>query len=511
MLTLTPRDYQQSIFETAKQANTLVVLPTGLGKTLIALMLSIHRLKQFPTTKTLVLAPTRPLVEQHLNTFKENLPDLFAEIHIFTGSVPAEQRKILWETGEIIFSTPQCIANDVSNNLYNLNEVTLLVIDEAHRCLKNYDYNKVSQFYHSQSLNPLVLGLTASPGSDYDKVKQICLNLNIQEIEIRSRSSPDVKPHVKELEFEKIQVDFPKEFIEIHVLLKSLYNRYISRLRESDLLFAPANKITLLKLQSNLAMQASRGSGAAMYGMSLCAQAIKLSHALELLETQTLSGTKAYLQSLVEQAEQKKTRGVQTLVKTPEFQASILSVNQLLEKNEEHPKIQAIKSLVESEITQNPQAKMMIFTQFRETAHLIVKTLKEIPNIIPNVFIGQSSKKNSQGLSQKEQGQIIEKFRNNEINVLVATSIGEEGLDIPEVSSVIFYEPIPSAIRKIQRTGRTARHSAGKMIMLITKETRDEINHYASSARERKMYKTIEKVKYDLKTESKNKTLKDFK
>ena len=180
MLTLTPRDYQQSIFETAKQANTLVVLPTGLGKTLIALMLSIHRLKQFPTTKTLVLAPTRPLVEQHLETFKSNLPDLFAEIHIFTGSVPAEQRKILWETGEIIFSTPQCIANDVSNNLYNLNEVTLLVIDEAHRCLKNYDYNKVSQFYHSQSLNPLVLGLTASPGSDYDKIKQIFLNLNIQ-------------------------------------------------------------------------------------------------------------------------------------------------------------------------------------------------------------------------------------------------------------------------------------------------------------------------------------------
>src|SRR3989344_238499 len=117
---VSPRDYQKSIFETAKDNNTLVVLPTGIGKTLIALMLSVERLKKHPTSKILFLAPTRPLVEQHFEYFKKHLPELFAELHLFTGSVNAKKRKELWQTAEIIFSTPQCVANDLKHYLYDL-------------------------------------------------------------------------------------------------------------------------------------------------------------------------------------------------------------------------------------------------------------------------------------------------------------------------------------------------------------------------------------------------------
>ena len=153
MIDLAPRDYQKNIFETAKNKNTLVVLPTGLGKTLIALMLSIERKTLFPESKILFLAPTKPLVEQHFETFRSQLPDLFADLQLFTGSVSAEKRKKIWQTAEIIFSTPQCIANDLANALYNLNDVSLLIIDEAHRCLKNYDYTKVVSSYKEQSSN----------------------------------------------------------------------------------------------------------------------------------------------------------------------------------------------------------------------------------------------------------------------------------------------------------------------------------------------------------------------
>jgi len=127
------------------------------------------------------------------------------------------------------------------------------------------------------------------------------------------------------------------------------------------------------------------------------------------------------------------------------------------------------------------------------------------------MFVGQAKKSNSSGstgLSQKEQKQIIQDFRENKVNILIATSIGEEGLDIPEVSAVYFYEPIPSEIRKIQRAGRTARLAKGKLAILITQNTRDEINHYASTAREKKMHRVIDKVKLDLK--NKPKTLRDF-
>ncbi|MEK6818804.1 MAG: DEAD/DEAH box helicase, partial [Nanoarchaeota archaeon] len=149
-ISLKPREYQQKIFETARDRNTLVVLPTGLGKTLIALMLSIERLKKYPGKKVLILAPTRPLVEQHINSFKKQLPELFADLQLFTGEVPAAKRKKTFYTADVIFSTPQCIANDLKANLYKMEDVSLLVIDEAHRCLKNYDYTTVVEFYKRQ-------------------------------------------------------------------------------------------------------------------------------------------------------------------------------------------------------------------------------------------------------------------------------------------------------------------------------------------------------------------------
>src|SRR3989338_5596052 len=119
-----PRDYQQKIFETCKGKNCLVVLPTGIGKTLVALMLAIERLQKFPESKILFLAPTRPLAEQHLNYFRKHLPELFATMELFTGKVEAPKRKKLWQNADIIFSTPQCIANDLKNALYNLEDIS---------------------------------------------------------------------------------------------------------------------------------------------------------------------------------------------------------------------------------------------------------------------------------------------------------------------------------------------------------------------------------------------------
>lgn len=513
LIGISPRAYQKAIVETAKNNNTLVVLPTGIGKTLIALMLAMDRIKKFPTSKVLILAPTKPLVEQHLESFKKSLPELFAEMDIFTGTVNASKRKQIWRSAEIIFSTPQCIANDLRSNLYNLEDVSLLVIDEAHRCLKNYDYNYVANAYKSQGINQRILGLTASPGSEKNKVEQICKNLDIEKMEIRTRDSVDVKPYLQELDFKKHEVPFPKEFVEIRVLLKRIYDSKVEQLKNRNLLFEPANKITLLKLQGRLASQASSpGNFNAMIGMSLCAQAIKISHAIELLETQTISGLNEYLKGLEKQAIEKKSKGVQTLVNSQEFKAARLSLDKLIENNVEHPKVDELKALIENEFKENNSAKIIVFTQFRETANTISQKLNQIPKVKSTIFVGQAKKQHantSSGLSQKEQKDVIEQFKSGELNVLCATSIGEEGLDIPEVNAVYFYEPIPSEIRKIQRAGRTARLSKGKLAILITKGTRDEINHYASIAREKKMRRTLDSVKIDM--QNRDKTLSSFK
>jgi len=497
---ITPRNYQQEIFETCKEKNCLVVLPTGLGKTLIALMLTIERMKTFPGEKVLFLAPTRPLAEQHLNFFKKHLPELFGDMQIFTGSVNAANRKKIWKTSDIVFSTPQCIANDLKNSLYSLKDVCLLIEDEAHRCIKNYDYTAVAKAYRNQSSHQRVLGLTASPGSDPEKIKEICRHLSVEEVELRTRESPDVKENLQELEFEKISVNLPPEFLEIKEILKKLHDSYTDELRQRNLLFGPATKISLIKLQNRLVNQLSSGNRnfTAFRAMSICASAIKLQHALELIETQTVMGFNDYMKSLLDQAAKSKSKGVQELVKKSEFNLTYDKSEELLKKNVEHPKIAELCEIVKKEKqASGPKTKIIVFSQYRDTASLISKKLNEILGVKAKVFVGQQKKKDL-GMSQKEQKEVIREFSSGEINVLCATSIGEEGLDIPEVNLVIFYEPVASAIRAIQRAGRTARLSKGKLIMLITRGTRDETSYYTSRRKEKTMQSAIKGIKKDL-------------
>jgi len=497
--TIQPRKYQQEIYENCRDKNCLVVLPTGIGKTLVALMLAINRQKKFPGTKALFLAPTRPLAEQHLIYFKKHLPELFVQMELFTGKVSAKKRKQFWERTDIIFSTPQCISNDLKNNLYDLKDVSLLIEDECHRCLKNYSYTYVADQYKKQSQNPRILGLTASPGTDKQTITQIATNLGIEAIELRTRESEDVKEYLQELKFNVIKLEFPKEFQEITSILKRIYEKKVHELRNRKLLFKPANKITLLETQGNIMKAIHSGNRNFNYfaGATACAQAIKLSHLIELLQTQTLYTSHNYIKSLFEQSSENQSKAAKQITKNKEFNQVYVKINELLAKNIEHPKLLELKTVVEDLIKNNPKNKTIVFSQYRDTVIKICEELNKIPDIKAKIFVGQAKKQES-GLSQKEQHEIIEDFKEGKINFICSTSIGEEGLDIPEVNSVIFYEPIPSAIRKIQRAGRTARLMKGKLIILITKDTLDEIFYYASIAKEKRMYKAIENIKQDL-------------
>ncbi|MBW6442631.1 DEAD/DEAH box helicase family protein [Patescibacteria group bacterium] len=502
---ITPRDYQESILKACIEKNCLVVLPTGLGKTLIALMLSIKRMESFPSEKVVFLAPTRPLVEQHLNFFKKHLPELFGEMQLFTGQIPPEKRKTVWRTADIIFSTPQCVANDLKNNLYSLEEVCLLIQDEAHRCIRNYDYTYIAKKYLEQSTNPRIVGLTASPGSERVKIKEICNNLHIEAVELRTRESSDVKDYLQELKFEKIILEVSPEMEQIRGALNRLFQEYVSELRNRKIFFGRPTKTELIKLQKKIMLNISKGKKDynTLLASSACAQSIKIQHALELLETQTIWSFNNYLTVLLKKALKKENKGVIRLASKPEFNYSLAKSKDLLRNGIEHPKVLKIQDLVKKEKELNDKGKIIIFAQFRDTAKMISEKLKEIPGISPEVFIGQGKKIDSdggtiKGLNQKEQKEIIENFSSGKTNVLCATSIGEEGLDIPEVNTVIFYEPVPSAIRAIQRAGRTARLMKGKLIILITKNTRDEAYFYVSKFKEKKMHNAISSIKEGL-------------
>ena len=519
-INITPRAYQQAIFETAKERNSLVVLPTGMGKTLIALMLATYRLEKFPESKILFLAPTRPLAEQHLEYFKKHLPELYADMTLFTGKVQAEKREKLWVESSIIFSTPQCIAHDIKAERFDLHDVSLLIEDECHRCLKNYDYTLVVKKYKEQAEHPRILGLTASPGSKSEIINTICKNLGIEAIEIRHRNSEDVKPYIQELKQELINVELPEEFKKIRELLKEIYDKRVEELKNRNLFFKNTiTKISLLELQGSLQRKISSGNKHFNFlrGVSVCAQAIKIGHAIELLETQSIGVLHNYIQNLFEQAKQGQSKAVQQLVNNKNFQEAYIKLLELSKLGIEHPKLSKLSEVIEREFKENKKSKIIVFSQYRDTAARICKLLNDLGksanlNIKAKVFIGQL-KKGDTGLSQKEQQAVLADFRVGLANILCATSIGEEGLDIPEVNTVIFYEPIPSAIRQIQRRGRTARLMPGKLIILMTKKTLDESYYWAAFHKERKMYGVLDNMQKEFNNkneEKKQKKLGEF-
>ncbi len=493
-----PRLYQETILSNCVDKNTLVVLPTGMGKTAVAMMLAVQRLKQFPKSKIIFLAPTKPLAQQQLRYFNQHVDTPSV---LFTGSVAPKKRELLWKDAQLIFSTPQGLVNDVVSNRIDLKDVSLLVVDEAHRAVGDYDYVFLAKQFNKKARFPKILALTASPGSDLEKIEEVCKNLFIESVEIRTDTDPDVKPYIKDIDVRFVKVDLPKDFLQIKHFLENCIKSKLSEMEKFG--FARKgmmiNKRDFLALQSRLHGMMASGNRdfPVLKSVSLMAEAMKTQHALELLETQGITPLYKYLCKLVTESRSAKTKAIKNLVADLHFKSAYIKTEKLFNDKIEHPKLGKLKELIKKEADENLNVKIILFTQFRDTAVKIKQELEEISGVFPAVFVGQA-KKSGTGLTQKEQIETIELFKDGVFNVLIATSVAEEGLDIPKVDLVVFYEPIPSAIRQIQRRGRTGRQEKGRVIVLMAKNTRDEGYRWSAHYKEKRMYKILEDLRNNL-------------
>ena len=485
------RDYQRNIAEQATEKNTLVVLPTGTGKTLIAVFVAAHMLSEHPDSKVLITSPTRPLNAQHKKSFEKFTyiePD---EIQLITGKILPDDRKELYKRARIIVSTPQCIKNDLENGRISLANFSFITFDEAHRCVKDYAYTYIAKKYVEQAAHPLILGLTASPGGSREKINEIKENLFIRAVEIRSETDTDMKPYTKEIEKECVYVDFPEEFKPIKELFEQCLRDDVFWLRDHHFLqtLRPSRK-ALLMLQKRFGSIFSRGKNYAYFwAIMKVARAIKLEYILELIETQDTSTLFEYMQKVAQST--KKTD--KNLAKDRRFVEAYDAVKNLLEAGFEHPKMTKVQEIVDRLVKEKSNVKIIIFANYRSTVEKIKNVLLR-RGISAEQFIGQATRERK-GLSQEKQIETLNRFRCEEFNVLVATSIGEEGLDVPAVDYAMFYEAVPSEIRTIQRRGRVGRQVAGKIIFLLTKETRDEAYYWSAARKER----TMKGVLYDMK------------
>jgi len=502
-----PRLYQEAIFSNATLYNSLVVLPTGMGKTAIAMMLAVHRLNNHPNKKILMLAPTKPLVEQHYRSFKQQSDIDPEKMVVFTGATPPDKRKQLWPDKQVIFATPQGIENDIINRNINLKDLSLIIFDEAHRATGNYSYVWVAKQFEKQSNSFKVLALTASPGHDLETIKEVTDNLFIEKIDLRTLKDPDVKEYVQDVKVDWINVDLPPEYINTLTNLKHLLAKKLKQIKYYGYLTSiNMNKTQLLKFQASLQKEiANKNFDDSLFKcISLAAEALKIEHAIELLETQGITPLRFYIKDLIERSTKTKNKSVINLVNDFDFKNIANLVENMHTADIQHPKMKQLLMLFDDIFAKDK--KYILFSQYRDTANKLVETINDYyKDNVAQLFIGQA-KKRQKGLSQKQQIALLDQFRNNEFNILVSSSVGEEGLDIPKVDYVIFYEPVPSAIRSIQRRGRTGRNEEGNIYVMVAKSTRDEAYKWAAIRKEKKMYDILKKIeKSDLRIKLMNK------
>jgi ERCC4-related helicase len=505
------RSYQKNIADSAQRRNTMVILPTALGKTVISLLVCADMLYNYRDKRILVMAPTRPLVSQHRKYFSSVLKISEENIASVTGKILPYARRAVWDRTDIrlMFATPEVVKNDLEEGRLNLKDFGLLVFDEAHRAMKEYAYTSIAKEYINQSSCPYILAMTASPGAERKRIQEVCNNLFIEHIEYKSEDDPDVKPYVNAIDVKWEWLNLPEEYRYIVSILRSMLEEKIRWLTRNGLLMKAIKWIfkkdlielgEALRYKLELTMEEQRGPlYIAMLNQS---SALTLMYCLELIESQGSYSLKAFLDRIDEDENNAHTfllkdprmMEIKTLVEgIVKEHPKILHLLQLIKDHHHHlPSINDVRNIP------NLKSKILVFTQYRDTARHIVEVLEK-NDIKTSRFVGQAKRIGDEGMKQDEQAAVLESFRNSDFDVLVATSIAEEGLDIPEVDLVIFYEPISSEIRYIQRRGRAGRKSSGSVIILATKDTIDMRYLYASKIRVEKMTNSLNNINTILK------------
>ncbi|MFB6101711.1 MAG: DEAD/DEAH box helicase, partial [Haloplanus sp.] len=280
------RRYQLELASDAREAHTLVCLPTGLGKTTVSLLVTAERLHEVGGT-ALFLAPTKPLVQQHAQFYREALTIPDDEITVFTGEVRPDDRATLWEESRIVIATPQVVENDLIGGRISLADVSHCTFDECHRATGDYAYVYIAERYHADADHPLVTGMSASPGGDEEAILTVCENLGLQEVAVMTEDDADVAEYTHDTEVEWERVTLPDAVLEIRDALNDVIVDRLEGLKELGVTNTTSPDLSqrdLNRMRGELQSLIDADQSEGYEGMSIHAEVMKLRRAVELAE-----------------------------------------------------------------------------------------------------------------------------------------------------------------------------------------------------------------------------------
>ncbi|KAK3741292.1 hypothetical protein QZH41_012592 [Actinostola sp. cb2023] len=569
------RDYQFKIVEKALFVNTLVTLPTGLGKTFIAAVLMYNYYRWYPQGKVIFMAPTKPLVAQQIEACYNIMGIPESDTAQMTGNMAPSKREVMWKSKRVFFLTPQVLQNDLGRGSCDADQVVLLVFDEAHKSLGNHAYCQVIREVYSYTRNFRVLALSATPGDDIKSVQQVMTNLLISHMELRSEDSPDIQAYTHDRTVDKIVVALGEDIIRIKTqFLKAspVLEGIVGRLFCNRALWQKdpqrVTKFMLLSGRDQFRKRDAEGYTNSKKGAieGDFAMGISLYHAYELLHQHGILSFYNFIKSIVD-GSKGMARARTEIRRHCEFMEIMDELRQSIERPPDemaetsalfsqftsprrksmmreafdpsfrsHPKLLKLEEVIvdhfqkfaENVSTSSKDdgdgakakptdiaTRVMIFSQYRDSVGEITAILnKHKPLVRVMSFIGQASTgKSSRGLSQKEQlevggdgnshsdtdednddnssfCQVVQKFRNGGYNTLVATCVGEEGLDIGDVDLIVCFDAHASPIRLVQRMGRTGRKRNGRIVVLVS-EGKEEQVYKRSLSSKKSIHKAI--------------------
>ena len=487
----TIRDYQFSIVARGLFHNMLVALPTGLGKTFIAATIMLNWFRWTTDAQIVFVAPTKPLVSQQVKACFEIAGIPKSATTMLTGGISPGLRAEEWQSKRVFFMTPQTIVNDLKTGICDPKRLVLIVVDEAHRATGGYAYVEVVKFLKRFNQSFRVLALTATPGSSIESVQEVIDGLGISRVEIRTEESIDIRQYVHSRKIETVLFENSEEMVMVMDLFSRALQPVLDKLNGMNAYWA-RDPMTLTPYGCNQARQkwmASDAGRKANMGLKSMINTIfsllaSLSHGIELLK---FHGIGPFYRKVLAFRNEIHTNGKKggkysnQINESEPFQ-TMMSRVQIWINNPDfvgHPKLEYLQSVIMNHFldagdgrgASDPSGtRVMVFSHYRDSAEEIARVLKRNePMIRPHVFVGQATSKGSDGMDQKTQLATIKQFQKGIYNTLVATSIGEEGLDIGEVDLIICYDASASPIRMLQRMGRTGRKRAGNIVVTLMK------------------------------------------